>query len=226
MEIRRLSLLEGARRATGTTIIIDVFRAFTTAAFVMANGAVTIIPVSTVEEAFELRRNNPGWIVMGEIHGHKVSGFEYGNSPDEVSRVDFTGKTIIQRTSSGVQGIINASHADDVLLGSFVTAEATVKYIKSRNPTVVSLVAMGWEGNYEAIEDELCAGYLENRLRGGHPDFTDIMKRIRADPQGAKFFDTKQTIFREGDFHSAMSLDQFDFALRVARDVPMHIEKI
>ena len=163
---------------------------------------------------------------MGEIHGHKVSGFEYGNSPDEVSRVDFTGKTIIQRTSSGVQGIINASHADDVLLGSFVTAEATVKYIKSRNPTVVSLVAMGWEGNYEAIEDELCAGYLENRLRGGHPDFTDIMKRIRADPQGAKFFDTKQTIFREGDFHSAMSLDQFDFALRVARDVPMHIEKI
>jgi 2-phosphosulfolactate phosphatase len=129
MEIRRLSLLEGARRAKGTTVIIDVFRAFTTAAFVIANGAETIIPVGTIEEAFELRRCNPGWLIMGEVHGHKVQGFDYGNSPDEVSQVDFTGKTVIQRTSSGVQGILTASGADEVLLGSFVTAEATIDYI-------------------------------------------------------------------------------------------------
>lgn len=225
MEIRRLSLLEGARRATGTAVIIDVFRAFTTAAFVMANGAETIIPVGTVEEALELRHHHPGWIVMGEVHGHRVPGFDYGNSPDEVSRVDFTGRTVVQRTSSGVQGILAASGADEVLLGSFVTAEATVKHLKRRDPAVVSLVAMGWEGEYEAIEDELCAEYLEARLRGGHPDFAKVTRRIRADPQGAKFFDPIQTSFREGDFHAAMSLDRFNFALRVAKDVPIRIEK-
>ncbi len=225
MEIRRLSLLEGARNATGTAVIIDVFRAFTTAAFIVANGAETVLPVGSVDEALELRRLNPGWLVTGEVHGHKVPGFDFGNSPDEVSRVDFHGKTVVQRTSSGVQGILAAAGANDVLLGSFVIAEATVDYIKKRNPGVVSIVAMGWEGDYKAIEDELCAEYLEVRLRGGRPDFADMARRIRADPQGAKFFDRTQTTFREGDFHAAMSLDRFPFALRVDRGPPMRIEK-
>lgn len=225
MEIRRLSLLDGARKAAGTAVIIDVFRAFTTAAFVMANGAETILPVGDVEEALTLRRNHPDWLIMGEVHGHKVPGFDYGNSPDEVSNVDFKGKTVIQRTSSGVQGILAASGADEIILGSFVLAEATVKYIKRRNPDVVSIVAMGWEGDYEAIEDELCADYLQARLRGECPDFSDMARRIREDPQGAKFFDRSQTTFREGDFHAAMSLDRFPFALKVDRRPPMKIEK-
>jgi len=225
MEIRRLSLLEGARKATGTAVVIDVFRAFTTAAYVMANGAEKILPVGGVDEALEIRRRNPRWLAMGEVHGHKVPGFDYGNSPDEVSRVDFTGRTVIQRTSSGVQGILAASRAEEVLLGSFVIAEATVEYIKRGNPSVVSIVAMGWEGEHEAIEDELCSEYLEARLRGAKPDFPKIVRRIRADPQGAKFFDSSQTSFREEDFHAAMSLDRFPFALRVVKNVPIRIEK-
>jgi len=225
MEIKRLSLMEGARKATGTTVVIDVFRAFTTAAYVMANGAETILPVGGVEEALELRRRHPGWVVMGEVHGHKVPGFDYGNSPDEVSRVDFTGKTVVQRTSSGVQGILAASGADEVLLGSFVMTEATVEYLRRRAPRVVSIVAMGWEGEHEAIEDELCAEYLEARLHGRRPDFPDMARRIRADPQGAKFFDPAQTSFREGDFHAAMSLDRFPFALKIDRGPPMRVEK-
>ena len=226
MEIRRLSLINGAQRATGTAVIIDVFRAFTTAAFVMANNAEMIIPVGTVEEALELRSRDHRLIVMGEVHGHKVPSFDYGNSPDEVSRIDFTGRTVVQRTSSGVQGILAASGAEEVLLGSFVSAEATVKHIKMMNPGVISLVAMGWEGENEAIEDELCAEYLEARLRGDHPHFSAMKRLIRADPQGAKFFDPTQTSFREGDFHAAMSLDRFDFALRVNRGPPMRVEKI
>lgn len=225
MEVRRFSLLDGARRATGTTIIIDVFRAFTTAAFIMANGAEAILPVGGVDEALDLRRGHPDWLVTGEVHGHKVPGFDYGNSPDEVSKVDFTGKTVIQRTSSGVQGILATSGADEILLGSFVIAEATVKHIKKRNPNVISIVAMGWEGDYEAIEDELCAEYLEARLHGHKPDFPAMARCIRADPQGAKFFDRTQTTFREGDFHAAMSLDRFPFALKVERGPPMRIEK-
>jgi len=225
MEVKRLSLLEGAKRARGMTVVIDVFRAFTTAAFVIANGAETILPVGTIEEAFELRRQNPSWLFMGEVHGHKVSGFDYGNSPDEVSHVDFTGKTVVQRTSSGVQGILAASHATEVLLGSFVMAEATVEYIEKKKPKMVSVVAMGWEGEHKAIEDELCAEYLEARLHGEWPDFPDMVRRIRENPSGAKFFDKTQTTFREGDFYAAMSLNKFPFALKVIREAPMHIEK-
>jgi 2-phosphosulfolactate phosphatase len=225
MEVQLLSLLEGAKKARGMTVVIDVFRAFTTAAYVIANGAETILPVGTIEEAFKLRCQNPKWLVIGEIHGQKISGFDYGNSPDEVSNVDFTGKTVIQRTSSGVQGILAASNADEILLGSFVMAEATVEYVVRKKPKMVSLVAMGWEGDYKVIEDELCAGYLEARLHGERPDFPDIIRRIRENPSGAKFFDKTQTTFREGDFYAAMSLNKFPFALKVVREAPMHIEK-
>jgi 2-phosphosulfolactate phosphatase len=67
MEILIDSLLEGARRATGTVAIIDVFRAFTTAAVALANGASQIIMVGTVEEALLLRRRGLGQVCMGEV---------------------------------------------------------------------------------------------------------------------------------------------------------------
>ena len=207
--------MEGAREARGLTVIIDVFRAFTTDAFVMANGAETIHPVLTVEEAWELRRLHPDWLLMGEREGIKVEGFDYGNSPHEIRDVDFTGRTLIQTTGSGTRGIINAAEADELVLGSFVMAEAIVDYIKEADPEVVSIVAMGWSGNYPAIEDELCAEYLCGRLRGEPQDFDGMRRRIREDPQGAKFFDASRPQFHEGDFHAAMDLDRFSFVLKV-----------
>src|SRR6201986_3954073 len=55
MDIRIESLLGGAEHATGVVGIIDVFRAFSTAAVAIANGALQIIMVSGVEEALALR---------------------------------------------------------------------------------------------------------------------------------------------------------------------------
>ena len=226
MEIRRLSTVEGAREARGLTVIIDVFRAFTTDAFVMANGAETIHPVLTVEEARELRRLHPDWLLMGEREGIKVEGFDYGNSPHEIRDVDFTGRTLIQTTGSGTRGIVNATGADEIILGSFVMAGAIVDYIKEVDPDVVSLVAMGWNGNYPAIEDELCAEYLEGRLRDQPQDFGEMRRRIREDPQGAKFFDPSKLQFVEGDFHAAMDLDRFSFVLRVVKGENLRVEKV
>src|SRR6266446_10570258 len=48
MKISIQSLLEGAARANGMVGIIDVFRAFTTAAVALANGASRIIMVATL----------------------------------------------------------------------------------------------------------------------------------------------------------------------------------
>ncbi len=226
MRIKRLSLVEGAREARGLTVIIDVFRAFTTDAFVMANGAETIHPVLTVEEARELRRLHPDWLLMGEREGIKVEGFDHGNSPHEIRDVDFTGRTLIQTTGSGTRGIVNASGADEIILGSFVMAEAIVAYIREADPEIVSIVAMGWNGNYPAIEDELCAEYLEGRLRGQPQDFGEMRRRIREDPQGAKFFDPSKPQFVEGDLHAAMDLDRFSFVLRVVKGEHLRVEKV
>jgi len=112
MEIWIGSLLDGAAQATGAVAIIDVFRAFTTAAVVLANGASQITMVSTVEEALALRESGLADICMGEVGGRAPAGFDFGNSPFEVSNVDFTGKSIVQRTSAGTQGIVAARHAE------------------------------------------------------------------------------------------------------------------
>ena len=225
MEILRLSLVEGSKEARGLTVVIDVFRAFTTAAYVMANGAERIHPVGSLEEAFRLRELHPDWVLMGEREGKKVPGFDYGNSPYEVSGVDFTGRTVVQTTSAGTQGIVNAVGAEEILLGSFVMADAIVEYIKRKNSETVSLVAMGWGGRVKSPEDESLAEYIEKRLSGLEPDFASMKQRIREHPQGAKFFDPEQPEFVEGDFHCAMDLNRFGFCLRVVPGDPPSVEK-
>ena len=226
MKIQRLNLNSGALRAVGLTVVIDVFRAFTTAAYVMHNGAETIHPVETVEDAFKLKREHPDWLLMGEVDGMKVEGFDYGNSPHQVKEIDFTGKTLIQRTSAGTQGIILAHHAEELLLGSFVTADAIVDYIKGCNPEVVSLVAMGWNGREKTPEDEFLAEYIEMKLQGRSPDFREMKMNIRESQHGAKFFDPEIPHFVEGDFHAAMDLNRFDFVLRVNKENGYHIKLI
>jgi 2-phosphosulfolactate phosphatase len=225
MEIRRLSLIEGAKRAEGLAVVIDVFRAFTTAAHVMANGAERILPVGTVEEAFELRRQHPDWVLMGEEGGKRVEGFDYGNSPYDASLADFSGRTVVQRTGAGTQGVVNARGADIILLGSFVMAGAIARFIKMTEPEVVSLVAMGDVGVQQNAEDEGCADYIEGCLRRKPPDFGEIRRSIRYAPSGRKFFDPSRPWFKEGDFHLALELDRFDFVLEVVRGRRLHVEK-
>ena len=192
----------------------------------MANGADAIYPVATVEEAFELKRQHHDWILMGERGGKQVAGFDFGNSPYDVSNVNFTGYKVIQTTSAGTNGLFNAYGADEILPGSFVMADAIVNYIKRRAPEEVSIVAMGWGGLEKAPEDESFADYLEQMLNGEMPDFEAMKTRIRAHPQGAKFFDKTQTDFKEGDFHCAMDLNRFDFCLRLIKAEQPYIVKV
>jgi len=74
------ALLEDATRATVTVAVIDVFRAVTTAAVALANGASSIV-VRTVEETLKLRDVEIGYICMGKVRGREPDGFDFGNWP-------------------------------------------------------------------------------------------------------------------------------------------------
>ena len=78
MKISIRSLLEGARSATGAVAVIDTFRAFTTGAVALANGASRIIMVETVEEAMVLREATAGAVCMGEVGGEGCHGHAFG----------------------------------------------------------------------------------------------------------------------------------------------------
>ncbi len=161
MKIIRESLIAGAKKAKGLTVIIDVFRAFTTGAYLLSNGAERIIPLGELDEVFELKKQNPNFILMGERKGLKVAGFDYGNSPFKIKNIDFSNKTVVLSTSAGTPGIINAINATEIVLGNFVCINATINYIKKQNPHIVTLVSMGAAG----IEQEMKTNYVPNTLK-------------------------------------------------------------
>jgi 2-phosphosulfolactate phosphatase len=215
MEISIYSLLEGAKRATASVAIIDVFRAFTTAAVALASGASSILMVRTVQEALAIRDAGIGQICMGEVRGRAPQGFDFGNSPFEISTVDFRGKTIIQRTSAGTQGIIAASRAERLYAASLVTAEATVRALLSGSPDQISLVAMGDNGIKRTDEDELCAIHLRNRLEGRLGDPDAIRRLILAGGEVGRFHDPSCSYLHAEDVDIALDIDLYDFAVRV-----------
>ncbi len=88
MQIDILQLTEGAKKAKGTTVVIDVFRAFSTACYLMAAGASRIIPVEQVEEALALKEQIPDALLLGERNEKKVAGFDFGNSPTHIAALD------------------------------------------------------------------------------------------------------------------------------------------
>jgi 2-phosphosulfolactate phosphatase len=218
MEIQLNSLLRGAQEATGTTIIIDVFRAFTTAAVAIDRGAEHIILVAEVDEALELRRQGRGHLCMGEVDGIKPAGFDFGNSPYEVSQADLTGTTIIQSTRAGTVGAAAAVQADTLYLGAFVTAAATVRAILQIPPPCVTIVAMGWAAHQRSDEDEQCALYLRNLLQGRTPDADAVRKLVLVGQESQKFDDPLQPQYHPLDRALALHIDRYPFALRVHRE--------
>ena len=217
MDIRIESLIEGAARASGAVAIIDVFRAFTTAAVAFARGATRITMVASVEEALELRERGVGQICMGEVGGRPVEGFDFGNSPYELSRVDLSGVAIIQRTSAGTQGITTAAKAaQHMFAASLVTASATARALCLIASDRITLVAMGEDGKLRSSEDEICALHLRNLLEGrrGNPEVARQM--ILSGGEVAKFNDVNRPWLIPDDVPFALDIDRYDFAIKVA----------
>lgn len=213
MEIRILQLLEGARQARGLTVIIDVFRAFSAECCMFAGGAARVLAVGSVEDAFRLKRENPGSVLCGERWGKMCEGFDVGNSPSVLRTLDLRGRTVVHTTSSGTQGLINARGADELITGSLNNAAAVAGYIKMRNPQTVSLVCMGIAGLTESEEDTLCAEYIRSLLLEESFPYERRVAELRH-TSGAKFFDpAQQDVFPQKDFDICIQPNLYPFVL-------------
>ena len=218
MEIRILQGVEGARAATGLTVIIDVFRAFSVEAYLFAMGAARIFPIGDEAAAYRLKAEDPAVILAGERHGKILPGFDTGNAPSELAVLDVAGRQVVHTTSAGTQGIANAANATEMLGASLVNARATAEYIRRRDPATVSLVCMGWMGTEETEEDTLCARYIRALLTGEVLDMPAEIERLKT-TSGAKFFDpARQDVFPQADFGLCTDVDRFDFAMRLHPD--------
>lgn len=213
-----MQLLEGARQAKGLTVIIDVFRAFSTACYAFGQGVRCIYPVGDLEMAYGLKSQHPEYVLVGERFERRPEGFDFGNSPSQLLTANLQGKTMVHTTSSGTQGIANAVGADEIITGSFVNAGAIVSYIQKQNPEKVSLVCMGYSCQYPTDEDTLLGVYIKNKLEGRPNDFAAMVEQIRKG-DGARFFaPEKQEWAPVADFDLCLSLNRFNFVLKVEKD--------
>lgn len=224
MRIQILQLIDGAKKAEELTVVIDVFRAFSLECYLADQGAERIISVGNIDIAYQLKKEHPDYILIGERNERIPPGFDYGNSPTHILEKNFTGKTIIHTTSAGTQGLVNASGASELLTGSFVNANAIVRYIQLQKPEIVSLVCMGYSALRPTEEDTFCAEYIRNCLQDKPTDLPKMIDIIRFS-SGKRLFEPKnQEHSPETDFYLCTAIGKFNFVLKAKENKPNQIE--
>ena len=146
-------------------VIIDVFRATTTIATALYNGAKRVIPVEEVAECKRLGNKITGSITAGEREGKVIEGLQYGNSPTEYPREFIEGKTLVLTTTNGTKllHMALAKGCAEVVTGSFANLSAVCDYLIKHNKNVV-LACSGWKNMFN-LEDTLFAGAVIDKIK-------------------------------------------------------------
>jgi 2-phosphosulfolactate phosphatase len=221
--VLRKSLLAGAQQAEGVAVVIDVLRAFTSAALMMHLGADQIVLQADPQAVLDLKMQR-GYLAVGEVGGRKPPGFDLGNSPSRIlaaGRDLFAGRTVAQRTTAGTRGALAAAQGSElVILGSYVMAQAISRHIQrlSPLPAVVSLVAMGDDGAEVTPDDERCADYIHHLLTGRPYDHVAALRQVVEHECTQRFLRGDQAHFPVADPFWALQRDLFDFVLVAKRE--------
>ena len=149
-------------------VIIDVFRATSTIASALYNGAKCVIPVDSVPKAIEISKSIGG-IAAGERDGQIAAGLSYGNSPLEYTRDFIENKTLVLTTTNGTRLLQMAldKNSDTIISGSFPNLSAVCDFVVDQKKNLV-LGCAGWKDRFN-LEDTLFAGAVINRVK---KDFT------------------------------------------------------
>lgn len=213
MVVNVVECLTGARKAKGLVVIIDVFRSGTVECFAVDQGVNELYAVDSFDQAKALAAEKGGKVI-GEKSDVDMADFDFTNSPTLLEESDVAGAVMVHTTNSGTRGLVACPEADEVIAGTFVNAGAVVRYIQSREPEVVTLVAIGTEGIIRAQEDMMCAMYIKNELEDYPNSFKTLKSFLANVDSSEKFFDENRPDSPESDFEKCMDLDRFDFVLR------------
>jgi 2-phosphosulfolactate phosphatase len=146
--------------AQRAVVVIDVLRATSVIIHAMSQGALEIIPVTTIEDAFKMAKAfPPGFILLGgESESKNIPGFDLGNSPREYVAERVRGKKLILKTTNGTKAFHLVSSGKEILVGSFFNIGAVAERCLELNRDLL-LFPSGDEGNF-SLEDTICGGML------------------------------------------------------------------
>jgi 2-phosphosulfolactate phosphatase len=195
----KVDLIPRGGYENAVVVVVDVLRATTTTPLLFSRGLKTLFMTPSLGAA-RAYATQGGHLLIGEREGLPPEGFNYGASPADLSRVDFTDKTAVMTTQNGPRSLSIVSDAHTVLLGSFYNAravsDAALEIARQSDIEEIAIVCAGQDG-LESLDDTLCAGFLARRIEravthdGGRLEYRDAAQlavhllRAFPDPQEA-----------------------------------------
>ena len=146
-------------------IAVDVLRATSTMATVLAAGGEAVQVFSDLDQLIEVSEQWPSEkrLRAGERGGAKVAGFELGNSPLDCTAELVAGKRLFISTTNGTRALQRIQNAPIVLAAALINRAAVVKFLLEKQPETVWIVGSGWEGSY-SLEDTVGAGAIAHSI--------------------------------------------------------------
>ena len=154
--------------------VIDVLRASTTIAVALANGARTVVPFESSDEAItrskQLERDQV--LLAGERKNLPIPGFDLGNSPVEFTESRVAGRNVFITTTNGTRALTSLQGARDVVVASYVNHAAVTAMLRAAaRESDILIVCAGDEGHF-SLEDGACAGRYVRTITDQNPSIT------------------------------------------------------
>jgi len=197
---------------TLVAVVIDVFRAFTTACYILENlpASYMFTNKSAVVSQYVSKPHDP--FLIGKAERGATLKYDIPNSPTRVKEFDLKSRNVLHRTEGGASGILMSKGADLILAASLANANATVRYLSKLQNPIVTLLPMGHEGNTPSLEDDICAQYIEAQLKGKTFDLSQYHSALR-EGSGKYFFSEDQWQYPNQDFDLCLDVGRFNFAI-------------
>ena len=215
MEIRYVSRQDAPSIDAGVAVVVDVMRAYTTAAWAFHRGADRIILTDDVEQAVLIASTIHSALLFRD--GEPDARFDLHNSPHQLLALDVDDRTIVQKTTAGTMGAMAARGADHLFCSGFVTARHTADVVASIEPELVTFVVTGSKGT--AVEDLSCAELMAARVAGVDPDPAPFVERARRS-EAAERLKAGVEVGYPGvaaeDVELCLQVDRFGFAMKAA----------
>ena len=192
-------------------VVVDVFRAFTTACYVLENNPKAYYLTNRCAVIQQLSESVLGPILIGKPEIGSEVEYTIPNSPTRTLGVDMSNRVVLHRTAAGGSGVL-AVAAEKVLAAGFVNADATVALIKTLSPSRVRIIPMGHEGTTPSLEDDLCARYIDGLIKGKKIDISPFIPELKKGA-GKYFFGKDQEQYPREDFERCLKLNRFNFAI-------------
>jgi 2-phosphosulfolactate phosphatase len=142
-------------------LVLDILRTTTTIVAALANGAKDIVPVDGSDEAIRIAQNleRDGVLLAGERKAQRISGFDLGNSPLEMTAEAVAGKTLVMSTTNGTRALLAAQTGDPVMVGAATNFEAVATRARELFAERGELVVLcAGRQRMFALEDAYAAG--------------------------------------------------------------------